>query len=574
MVAIAGGRAFTFRYTETEELLLAAGCDVVTFDPLADRALPPETAGIYLGGGFPEVHAAGLSANTALRADLHAAIAAGIPTVAECAGLLYLCSTVDGAPMVGTLDARASMSPRLTLSYRRADAAAESLLGRPGESVTGHEFHRTRVEPGAGATPAWLVDGQPEGFATATLHASYLHTHWAGHPQLAQRFADAVHAATPHVGVAAEATTQGPVHVEPPRWPNRCAITATPRSEPGWSTSPSMCTTGHDPGGSTTPSWRAWTRSARYPSSTKAEAALARRHGRPAEEVIATAGAAEAFSVLARLRPWRKPVVIHPQFTEPDVALAEAGHPPTHVHCAPDGFALDPASVPEDADLVVVGNPTNPTGVLHAADRIRELVRPGRLVVVDEAFIDFVPGEQHSLADVAVPGLVVVRSLTKLWSIPGVRAGYVLATPDVVAELRAKQTPWSVSATAAAAMVACAGEEARTEQARRATRTVANRRVLVDGLTDLGVPTVAGQAPFVLARVGAGTHQRLRAAGYAVRRADTFPGLGPDWVRIAVRAPELTRKLLVALRIELTWSAQDGQVCGTRLRRGYARARP
>ena len=289
-----------------------------------------------------------------------------------------------------------------------------------------------------------------------------------------------------------------------------------------------------------------------YPSSTKAEAALARRHGRPAEEVIATAGAAEAFSLLARLRPWRKPVVIHPQFTEPDVALAEAGHRPTHVHCAADGFALDPASVPEDADLVVVGNPTNPTGVLHAADRIRELVRPGRLVVVDEAFIDFVPGEQHSLADITVPGLVVVRSLTKLWAIPGVRAGYVLATPDVVAELRAKQTPWSVSATAAAAMVACAGEEARAEQARRATRTVANRRVLVDGLTELGVPTVAGQAPFVLARVGAGTHQRLRAAGYAVRRADTFPGLGPDWVRIAVRSPELTRKLLVALRIELT----------------------
>ncbi len=213
------------------------------------------------------------------------------------------------------------------------------------------------------------------------------------------------------------------------------------------------------------PSRRAWTSVGAYPSPTKAEAALARRHGVRPEEVIATAGAAEAFSLLARLRPWRKPVVIHPQFTEPDVALAEAGHRPTHVHCAPDDFALDPASVPEDADLVLVGNPTNPTGVLHAADRIRALVRPGRLVVVDEAFIDFVPGEQHSLADLAEPGLVVVRSLTKLWSIPGVRAGYVLATADVVAELRAKQTPWSVSATAAAAMVACAGEEARTEQA-------------------------------------------------------------------------------------------------------------
>ena len=289
-----------------------------------------------------------------------------------------------------------------------------------------------------------------------------------------------------------------------------------------------------------------------YPSPTKAEAALARRHGRPAEEVIATAGAAEAFSLLARPRPWRKPVVVHPQFTEPDVALGQAGHRSTQVPAPPTTSPSTRRSVPDDADLVMVGNPTNPTGVLHPADLIRALVRPGRLVVVDEAFMDSVPGEQHSLADLAEPGLVVVRSLTKLWSIPGVRAGYVLATADVVAELRAKQTPWSVSATAAAAMVACAGEEARTEQGREQPGLSPTGAVLVDGLTELGVPTVAGQAPFVLARVGAGIHQRLRAAGYAVRRADTFPGLGPDWVRIAVRAPELTRKLLVALRIELT----------------------
>ena len=91
MVAIAAGRAFTFRYAETDELLRAAGCEPVTFDPLTDPALPPGTAGLYLGGGFPEVHAAELSANASLRADIGAAIAAGLPTAAECAGLLYLC---------------------------------------------------------------------------------------------------------------------------------------------------------------------------------------------------------------------------------------------------------------------------------------------------------------------------------------------------------------------------------------------------------------------------------------------------------------------------------------------------
>lgn len=194
VVAMAGGRAFTFRYTETEELLRAAGCDVVTFDPLADPRLPDRTAGIYLGGGFPEVHAAELSGNESLRHDLGAAIARGVPTVAECAGLLYLCSTLDSSPMVGAIAAEAAMTERLTLRYPTMTATTDSLLTRAGEQVTGHEFHRTQVAPVSGADPAWAVDGEHVGYTSPTLHASYLHTHWAGHPQLARRFAAAVHA--------------------------------------------------------------------------------------------------------------------------------------------------------------------------------------------------------------------------------------------------------------------------------------------------------------------------------------------------------------------------------------------
>lgn len=193
VVAMAGGRAFTFRYTETEELLRAAGCDVVTFDPLSDPALPPGTAGIYLGGGFPEVHARALTDNAGLRRDLGAAIADGVPTVAECAGLLYLSDSLDSSPMVGAIAARAEMTERLTLRYPTLTAGADTLLTRRGEQITGHEFHRTHTRPEAGPTPAWEVDGVPVGYAGPRLHASYLHTHWAGHPQLAQRFADAVH---------------------------------------------------------------------------------------------------------------------------------------------------------------------------------------------------------------------------------------------------------------------------------------------------------------------------------------------------------------------------------------------
>ncbi len=202
VVAVAGGRAFTFRYAETDELLRAAGLEPVVFDPLHARSLPVGTAGLYLGGGFPEVHAADLSANSVLRQDILAAVQAGLPTVAECAGMLYLSESVDGHDMVGVIPAVGSMGPRLTLGYRTGIAPSESVLGTHGTRVTGHEFHRTTVSgDGRASTAAWLLDGTPDGYALdpagtgrATIHASYLHTHWAGHPRLAARFADAVHA--------------------------------------------------------------------------------------------------------------------------------------------------------------------------------------------------------------------------------------------------------------------------------------------------------------------------------------------------------------------------------------------
>lgn len=203
VIALAGGRAFTFRYAETAELLTAAGCEVATFDPLTDDRLPEDTAGIYLGGGFPEVHAGELGANQLMLEALRAATAAGVPAVAECAGLLYLCRSVDGVPMVGTVPSDAAMGPRLTLAYRRSTAVTDSVLAAAGTEVTGHEFHRTVVTPAAGAevtgdgasgtaravSPAWTSAAGPEGFIRGSVHASYLHTHWAGHPALAARFA-------------------------------------------------------------------------------------------------------------------------------------------------------------------------------------------------------------------------------------------------------------------------------------------------------------------------------------------------------------------------------------------------
>lgn len=529
VVAVAGGRAFTFRYTETDELLRAAGCEVVEFDPLTDAHLPPGTAALYLGGGFPQVYGTELGTNTALLAELRAAIGAGVPTVAECAGLTYLCRTLDGVAGVGALPGAAAMTPRLTLGYRTAIAPVDSLLTNAGQRVTGHEFHRTGVELEDAGSPAWLLDGVPDGFAGPSLHASYLHTHWAGHPQLAQHFADAAHrfADSPHHDLR----HHGDVEIEPGLVDFAVNVYAGPR--PDWLDAALHAALDDAVG---------------YPAPAAARAAIAARHDRPAVEVLPTAGASEAFDLVARLRPWRRPTVVHPQYTGPHTALEAAGHAVTTVLCdASDDFALHPDQVPEDADLVVVGNPTNPTGVLHPAKTLRALLRPGRVVLVDEAFLDAVPGEPETLAADRHPGLLVSRSLTKHWSIPGIRAGYLLGGPELIAAAERLQVHWSVSAPALAAMRACTDARGLAESARRATELADWRVALTDALTERSIRFVAARGPFVLARVGAGIHAALRDRGVAVRRADTFPGLDDSWVRIAVRPPELTGQLLVAL---------------------------
>jgi cobyrinic acid a,c-diamide synthase len=188
VVAMAGGPAFTFGYAEHAELLAAAGATVAVFDPLHDESLPPGTAALVLPGGFPECHAEALSANMALRADIAALVRRGAPVHAECGGLLYLCRSMDGAPMCGILDAHASMTGQLVLGYRDAVALRDSVLHHEGDRVSGHEFHRTTVTPRAGE-PAWGWRGsQAEGFVRGGVHASFLHTHPAAHPAAVARF--------------------------------------------------------------------------------------------------------------------------------------------------------------------------------------------------------------------------------------------------------------------------------------------------------------------------------------------------------------------------------------------------
>ncbi|HWG98542.1 MAG TPA: Rv2231c family pyridoxal phosphate-dependent protein CobC, partial [Pilimelia sp.] len=271
-----------------------------------------------------------------------------------------------------------------------------------------------------------------------------------------------------------------------------------------------------------------------------------------------TAGAAEVFVLLARALAPRRAVVVHPQFTEPEAALRHAGHEVTRVLLDPgDGFRLRPDRVPADADLVVVGNPTNPTSVLHPAAVVARLARPGRVLVVDEAFADsaYAPGVAGEPASLAarrdLPGLLVVRSLTKTWGLAGLRIGCALGPAELIRRLAAAQPLWAVSSPALAAARACAAPAAVALERAYAARLAADRAYLVDRLRALPGVAVPGEpaSAFVLVRLAgaARVRLRLRERGFAVRRGDTFPGLGADWLRVAVRDTATTDAFVAAL---------------------------
>lgn len=277
----------------------------------------------------------------------------------------------------------------------------------------------------------------------------------------------------------------------------------------------------------------------------RAIAAIAERHGRTADEVLLLAGAAEGFAMLPRLNP-RRAAVFAPGFTEPEAILAEAGVPIDHV-VLPPPFTLGSQHVPGKADLVVIGNPTNPTSVLHRRADLLALGRPGRILMVDEAFMDAVPGEPESLAGQRVPGLVVLRSLTKTWALAGLRAGYAVGDPEVLGRLAHGRAHWPLGTLQLEALFACNTPEAIAHAVQDAQRLVETRREQADALRGLGLTVTDGSAPFLLVAVPDAELMRkgLAVNNIAVRRCDTFVGLDGDYLRVAVRSewPELVQAM-------------------------------
>ena len=189
-LAVARDKAFCFYYRDNLELFEALGAEIVPFSPLTDRVLP-SCDGLYLGGGYPELHAAGLSANESMRASLRAAVVDGLPTIAECGGFMYLTERIAGHPMAGLLPGSCADTGHLVrFGYVTLEAEKDSLLLRAGERIRGHEFHHWDAEtPGADLTAVkpsgktWLC-----AHCTDTLYAGYSHLYFPSHPDAAARF--------------------------------------------------------------------------------------------------------------------------------------------------------------------------------------------------------------------------------------------------------------------------------------------------------------------------------------------------------------------------------------------------
>ena len=296
--------------------------------------------------------------------------------------------------------------------------------------------------------------------------------------------------------------------------------------------------------------------SGRYPDLeyTGLRGAMAAYLGVCAEMVVPTNGGAEALFLAARAAgTGGKALVLEPTFSEYAAAAAASGKEPVRrVARREEDFEWDstPLRDLEGVSVVFLCNPNNPTGdlldrgaVLEVAARV---VEAGAVLVVDEAFADFVP--EISVTDIVDRGLWVARSFTKFFAIPGLRLGCLVC--DDAGRVQTLQPSWPVNSVAAAAGIAAAEDKGFAESSRA---EVARLREDLFGALDAlpGLQPFPGAANFLLVRGPDGLPERLARRGVLVRGCGPFYGLGPEFFRVAVRSAEENGRLVAAIREEL-----------------------
>ncbi|MEJ5920212.1 Rv2231c family pyridoxal phosphate-dependent protein CobC [Corynebacterium sp. H78] len=302
----------------------------------------------------------------------------------------------------------------------------------------------------------------------------------------------------------------------------------------------------------------------------KVRTALATNHGVHADNILLLSGAAEGFSLLPDLlvdessQSNTPPAIVYPQFTEPEVAFAAADVTPEQVITDKPWDIAQVSSSTRRWPMLVVGNPTNPTSLVHSRADVLALRGHTDLLVVDEAFMDVIhSGDYPGGVDPSVAGcvndelagetqgeLLVLRSMTKTWALAGLRCGYAIGTPETLARLAKRRPAWPMGTIQMRAMLAIATHgPAELPTIRDAIK--AERKDMVDILRDAEWSVAPGQGPFVLATPPVANaevaREYLHDRGIAVRRCDTFPGLDSSWWRLAVRESAQVRTLVAAV---------------------------
>lgn len=285
-------------------------------------------------------------------------------------------------------------------------------------------------------------------------------------------------------------------------------------------------------------------------------AALAAYHDLPEEHFLPGSGSTELIYLLPRVLRPRHALLVAPCFSEYERALQQTGARIDFFTLSPaENFRLDPLRllhhIGKDCDLVMLANPGNPSGVGLAPEAVEEIARGVReqaIVVVDEAFVDFCPERSVLERLTRHANLYVLRSLTKFYAIPGLRAGYLVGPVRGVAHLARGREPWSLSVPALAAARACM----QTEEYRRRSLDVIPRwrAGLRDGLEKLRLEVFPGEANYLLARLpdngpdAAGLTGALSKRGILIRDCSNFAGLDSCFIRVAVRTEEENRRLI------------------------------